>query len=173
MAQDLADWRGSNDLWQRLVVLVEQTGNRLGLGVAPISEIPIDLVFGKRQEAGDALAAPPLAVGHWLIPGAHAAIGDDSRVDRIPIAENPCTHGRVEPVGTDNEVGMDLVAIGKSHHALRKALDLGAEHQAIAPKTVDECLMQRSAVETDQRLAVALDDHGRVEIGERRTIGAT
>ncbi len=78
----------------------------------------------------------------------------------------------MEPVGTDDQVGTDLGAVGERQHTVGDALDLSAQHEPIAAQPVDQRLMQRSAMEPDKWLPIAFDEHGRVELGERRTIRA-
>ena len=52
--------------------------------------------------------------GTGPIPSAYAAIGDDSGVERVLFAQNLRAHGRMEPVGTDDQVGADLGAVGET-----------------------------------------------------------
>src|SRR5262249_29350037 len=82
--------------------------------------------------------------------GRHAAPADTSSESRRVRAEQALSHNRMNPIGADDDIGLDLAAVGKAHHPTAIALFDG---DAAGSKTEIDRL-ERAAHDGEQVRAV-------------------
>src|SRR6185503_10625248 len=121
----------------------------------PVAAAAVDAAAAEANALAPDFAAP--AVGQGARARGDATPAEVAGVDRLAVADQLLSANRVDAVGADQRVRFDHGAVGKVNPdaALRHFIARGAtaEVQVVAPGAVEQDLVQRRAVDADDRRA--------------------